>query len=134
MRNWISKKLSTQGLSTRALIFGIVLFILAITLAPPLQHYLNQRAQINSLRTQLSDSQKMLANAQAELSRWNDPNYVANQARARLHFIFPGERSYVIIGPEQTNDPNQSTKISNSFPIGIPWYQRIIASITSTNP
>lgn len=134
MRNWISKKLSAQGLSTRALIFGIVLFILAITLAPPLQHYLNQRAQINSLRTQLSDSQKMLANAQAELSRWNDPNYVANQARARLHFIFPGERSYVIIGPEQSADPNQNTKISNSFPIGIPWYQRIIASITSTNP
>ena len=134
MPNWLTKRLNSGGLSTRALIFGIVLFILAITLAPPLQHYLNQRAQINSIKAQLSDSEKMLANAQAELSKWNDPAFIANQARARLHFVFPGERQYVVVGEDQGSETNQTTKISNGFPIGLPWYLRIIASVTSTNP
>jgi lauroyl/myristoyl acyltransferase len=40
----------------------------------------------------------MLDDAAAELAKRNDPEYVASQARARLHFIFPGERQYIIVG------------------------------------
>ncbi len=92
-RKSIKSGLNRRGLSNRALIVGIILFALAVTLAPPIQHYFTQRAQINSLRTQLSDNQKMLEDAATELAKWNDPEYVASQARARLHFVFPGERA-----------------------------------------
>jgi hypothetical protein len=51
-----------------------------------------------------------------------------------LHFVFPGERQYVVVGEDQGVETDQTTKISNGFPIGLPWYLRIIASITSTNP
>ena len=130
----IQSGLKKRGLSNRALIVGIVLFVVAITLAPPIQHYFTQRAQINSLKTQISDNQAMLDKAAAELAQWDDPEYVASQARARLHFVFPGERQYVVVGEDQGSETNQTTKISNGFPIGLPWYLRIIASITSTNP
>lgn len=132
-RKSIRSGLNRRGLSNRALIVGIILFALAVTLAPPIQHYFTQRAQINSLQTQLSDNQKMLDAAAAELAKWNDPEYVASQARARLHFVFPGERQYIIIGNGEITEGEQETKVSEQLPIGLPWYSRLISSITSTN-
>jgi cell division protein FtsB len=125
--------LKKRGLSNRALIVGIVLFVVAITLAPPIQHYFTQRAQINSLRTQISDNQAMLEKAAAELAQWDDPEYVASQARARLHFVFPGERQYIVVGDDEITADDQQTKISGQLPVGLPWYSRLISSITSTN-
>jgi hypothetical protein len=59
--------------------------------------------------------------------------YVASQARARLHFVFPGERQYIIIGNGEITEGEQETKVSEQLPIGLPWYSRLISSITSTN-
>ena len=129
----IQTGLKRRGLSNRALIVGIVLFVVAITLAPPIQHYFTQRAQINSLKTQISDNQAMLDKAAAELAQWDDPEYVASQARARLHFVFPGERQYIVVGDDEITGDGQQTKISGQLPVGLPWYSRLISSITSTN-
>jgi cell division protein FtsB len=129
----IQSGLKKRGLSNRALIVGIVLFVVAITLAPPIQHYFTQRAQINSLKTQISDNQAMLDKAAAELAQWDDPEYVASQARARLHFVFPGERQYIVVGDDEITGDGQQTKISGQLPVGLPWYSRLISSITSTN-
>ena len=129
----IQSGLKKRGLSNRALIVGIVLFVVAITLAPPIQHYFTQRAQINSLKTQISDNQAMLDKAAGELAQWDDPEYVASQARARLHFVFPGERQYIVVGDDEITGDGQQTKISGQLPIGLPWYSRLISSITSTN-
>jgi cell division protein FtsB len=129
----IQSRLKKRGLSNRAFIAGIVLFVLAITLAPPIQHYFTQRAQINALKTQISDNQAMLEKAAAELAQWDDPEYVASQARARLHFVFPGERQYIVVGDDEITTESEQTKISGQLPIGLPWYSRLISSITSTN-
>ena len=132
-RKRIELALKKRGLSNRALIVGIVLFVVAITLAPPIQNYFTQRAQINALKTQISDNQAMLDKAADELAQWDDPEFVASQARARLHFVFPGERQYIVVGNEEIENNDQQTKVSGQLPVGIPWYSRLISSITSTN-
>jgi cell division protein FtsB len=132
-RKSIELGLKKRGLSNRALIVGIVLFVVAITLAPPIQNYFTQRAQINALKTQISDNQAMLDKATDELAQWDDPEFVASQARARLHFVFPGERQYIVVGNEEIENNDQQTKVSGQLPVGIPWYSRLISSITSTN-
>jgi len=132
-RKHLSSNLKSRGISNRALIAGIVLFAVAVTLAPPLQHFFTQRAQINSLEKQLADNQAMLEKASQELALWNDPEYVASQARARLHFVFPGERQYIVVGNDEIGDQNTEPKVSQQLPVGIPWYSRLISSITSTN-
>lgn len=132
-RKKIKGGLKRQGLSNRALILGVILFVLAVTLAPPLQHYFNQKAQINSLKSQLQDNQAMLDSAAKELALWNDPEYVASQARSRLHFVFPGERQYIVLNEDSGDVTPDATKVSEQFPVGIPWYSRLISSITSTN-
>jgi cell division protein FtsB len=128
----MAKKSNT---SARWLAVVTVAFIFAITLAPPLQHYFAQRAQINSLRAQVNDSDNALEKAREELAKWNDPEYVATQARQRLHFVFPGERQYIVLdapkSEEEANGP--VAPISTLIPNGLPWYGRLIASITTTN-
>jgi cell division protein FtsB len=132
-RKGIQSNLKKRGLSNRALIAGIILFAVAVTLAPPLQHYFTQKAQINSLENQLADNQAMLDKATKELLLWDDPEYVASQARARLYFVFPGERQYIVVGNEEITNNNSEPKVSEQLPVGIPWYLRLISSITSTN-
>ncbi len=132
-RKGIQSNLKKRGLSNRALIAGIILFAIAVTLAPPLQHYFTQKAQINSLENQLADNQAMLEKAKKELLLWDDPEYVASQARARLYFVFPGERQYIVVGNEEITNNNSEPKVSEQLPVGIPWYSRLISSITSTN-
>ena len=121
--------------SARWLVVVTVAFILAITLAPPLQHYFAQRAQINSLRAQVNDSNNALEKARQELAKWNDPKYVASQARTRLHFVFPGERQYVVLDAPKSDSQGDgpAAPISDQIPLGLPWYGRLIASITTTN-
>ena len=132
-RKGIQSNLKKRGLSNRALIAGIILFAVAVTLAPPLQHYFTQKAQINSLENQLADNQAMLDKATKELLLWDDPEYVASQARARLYFVFPGERQYIVVGNEEITNNNSEPKVSEQLPVGIPWYSRLLSSITSTN-
>jgi cell division protein FtsB len=124
-----------KSISGRSLAFATVLLILAITLAPPLQRFFAQRAQINSYKTQIASAQSALSAAQQELEKWNSPAYVEQQARIRLHYVFPGERQYVVIGAgsaaSTTTQP--AAPISNQIPTGLPWYSEVVASITSTN-
>ncbi len=129
------KLVSSRGISGRTFAFVTVLALMAITLAPPMQRYFAQRAQINALRTQLNDSQSALNNAKHDLALWNDPAYIASQARTRLHFVYPGEIQYVVTGVEQTsaNAGAPAAPIADNIPLGLPWYGRLISSITSTN-
>ena len=124
-----------RGVSARNLAVATVLVVVAFTLAPPMQRYFAQKAQINALRTQLHDSQATLDAATNELAKWNDPAYVASQARTRLHYVFPGEHQYIVIGATTTGskDGKPAGTISTNIPAGLPWYAKVISSITSTN-
>jgi cell division protein FtsB len=131
LRGVFSDFAESRGISTRLLILFIVLFAMAVTLAPPTQHYFAQRAQISALEASVESNKKKLIEARAELERWQDPNYVKSQARSRLHFVLPGERQYIILGAESNEDSEDSASINQDFPLGVPWYSRIISSITS---
>ena len=122
-----------RGISTRLLILFIVLFGVAVTLAPPTQHYFAQRAQISALEADVESNRKKLEEARAELQRWRDPEYVKSQARDRLHFVLPGERQYIILGlnTQIDNATSSAASINQDFPLGVPWYSRVISSITS---
>jgi cell division protein FtsB len=118
--------------SNRVLALSVILFILALTIAPPVKHYFTQRAQISALKSQLSADNAALQKARQELSLWQDPDYIKSQARERLHFVLPGERQYIVIDNSTTDTNNTSTKIASALTDGQPWYARLIASISET--
>ncbi len=118
--------------SGRGMTLAIVLFILAWTLAPPAQRYFAQRAQINSVRAQVASNNQALADAARELEKWKDPEFIKTQARERLHFILPGERQYIVTDSTEPTSTAPSTAVAKDIPSGLPWYNRLIASITET--
>ena len=125
-----------KSISGRSLAFATVLLILAITLAPPLHSFFTQRAQISVYGAQLAASQKTLQEAERELTLWSDPRYVASQARIRLHYVFPGEREYEVL---TNNNPIAVqavpvAPIEGVAPGTVPWYSRVLATITSVRP
>lgn len=119
--------------SPRALILFTVLFIVALMVAPPLQNYFVQRAQISSLQGEVNQARADLEAAQAELARWRDPEYIKSQARDRLHFVMPGERQYIVLGIDDEKSAGGVTAapVAENFPLGIPWYARLLSSITA---
>ena len=124
-----------KSISGRSLAFATVLLVLAITLAPPLHSYFAQRAQINAYIAQLAASNATLQAAEKELTLWSDPTYVATQARIRLHYVFPGEREYVVLSNTAPTAAQTVpvAPIEGVAPGGVPWYSRLVTTITSAN-
>ena len=96
----------------------------------PLRNYFSQRAQINALRSQVTANQQALDEARKELELWNDPNYIKSQARTRLHFVLPGERQYILSNNVNLEGKNNTNDVASNLPSGVPWYSRLIATIT----
>ena len=116
----------------RPLVLIVIIFIFTLTLAPPIKNYFTQRAQISALKSQVATDRTALEQARAELSTWQDPNYVKSQARERLHFVMPGERQYIVTGSEITQAEPQTTQVAKQLPEGAPWYTKLIASVTES--
>ncbi|CAB4667469.1 unannotated protein [freshwater metagenome] len=114
-------------INTRAVGLVLIALILVLFLAQPTQRYFAQRAQINALVQQVNASEERVVKAKAELERWNDPAYVKAQARARLHFVMPGETQYIVIDP--SSKTQNEIKVSSDVPLDVAWYQRVISSI-----
>ena len=121
----------TRG-KARPLVLIAIIFIFTLTLAPPIKNYFTQRAQISALKSQVATDRTALEQARAELSTWQDPNYVKSQARERLHFVMPGERQYIVTGSEITQAEPQTTQVAKQLPEGAPWYTKLVASVTES--
>jgi cell division protein FtsB len=116
---------ATRFLFVTAFFFGAIVLV-----GSPLQKYFAQRSQINALRSQVAASQKALDDARKELELWNDPAYIKSQARARLHYVLPGERQYILTNDVTLEGTSKSNSVATNVPAGVPWYTRLIATIT----
>lgn len=116
--------------ATRFLGVATVLFGVIVLIGSPLQKYFAQRAQINALKIQVAANESALIEARKELELWNDPNYIKSQARTRLHFVLPGERQYILANDVNLEGTDNSNEVASNIPSGVPWYSRLIATIT----
>ena len=116
--------------TTRFLIVATFFFAVIVLIGSPLRNYFAQRAQINTLRAQVTANQKALDDARKELELWNDPNYIKSQARTRLHFVLPGERQYILANDVNLEGKTNTNDVASNLPAGVPWYSRLIATIT----
>lgn len=116
--------------STRFLAVAAFLLLIIVMIGSPLQKYFAQRAQINALSTQVEASRQALEEARKELELWNDPNYIKSQARARLHYVLPGERQYILTNDITLEGKDKTNEVAANIPTGVPWYTRLIATVT----
>ena len=78
---------------------AVVICAIALSLAYPVREYIAQRRQIDQLVAQRQATVgRAGAGCSAEAAQLNDPAYIEQQARDRLHMCMPGQTCYVIIG------------------------------------
>jgi len=92
-----------SALTPRAAILTVVIAVVVASIALPLRDLVAQRNRINALRDRQTTATAELRAMNEQIARWNDPAFVAVQARERLHFVLPGQVGYVVL--EADNAP-----------------------------
>jgi len=82
-------------LTTRATLLAAVICVLVLTLAYPLRLYLQQQAQVTALTKQNAAAQARVDALRTEVGRYGDDAWVEDEARRRLHYVMPGDQTYV---------------------------------------
>jgi cell division protein FtsB len=117
------------NLTGRAAMLALVVCLLAISLAYPLREYLSQRGDIADYRVAVAQQEERVAELQKQQERWSDEAYVQAQARERLHYVMPGETSYVVLG---SDDAPASGGVVEALPSATkrsPWFTDLWSSV-----
>ncbi|MEZ5115294.1 MAG: septum formation initiator family protein [Candidatus Nanopelagicales bacterium] len=115
----------------RAAVLVLVVAALALTLALPVRAWFAQRAEIAALRDDVSAAEQRVADLQVRHERWQDPAFIAAEARRRLHFVMPGEVGYVVIGADQAVPESGAAAVAGED--GSTWYARLWSSVRAAD-
>jgi cell division protein FtsL len=124
-----------RGVTGRALILVGVLVLLVVVLAAPVHRYLATRTALSQAQQQRQSNQAELAQLQQQAGQWNDPAYIAQQARARLQFAMPGDTVYVVVPPNakpRTGDAAPRDSTATRIP-GDSWNERLWGSVRTAD-
>ena len=78
----------------------LVVAVLTVSYASSMRAYLQQRAHITDLKSQIAAKESNIDDLEREKRRWHDPAYLQAQARERFGYLMPGETSYVVLGED----------------------------------
>jgi cell division protein FtsB len=118
-----------SNLTGRAAVLALVVCLLAISLAYPLREYLSQRGDIADYRATVAEQEERVAELQTQHERWSDEAYVRAQARERLHYVMPGETSYVVL---ESDDAPAGDGVVDALPTETkrsPWFTDLWSSV-----
>jgi cell division protein FtsB len=117
-------------LTGRAAILAVVVCAISMSLAYPVREYVAQRRQIAKLEQQQAQALKDLQKLGERSKRLDDPAYIRQQARARLHYCGVGEKCYVVL---DTSKKAKQPKAGSPPQAKAPWYQTLWESIEAAD-
>jgi cell division protein FtsB len=119
-----------KAFSGRMLALAVVMIAITIMLAPTVKIFIDKRAEIAALEADIAASKADQDDLKRQVSRWQDPNYVKQQARDRINMVMPGETGYWVFGSdlpagESAGPPGAAAK----DPANLPWVDSLWESI-----
>lgn len=108
---------------------GSVMLLLLLMLGPTGKSWYDQRQRLGQLDEKVSAQEENVSELKRERELWQTDEYVESQARKRLKFVKPGERSYTVVDPEATGpdvDPETGTVQGKT---NQPWYDQVSSSV-----
>jgi len=120
-----------KAFSGRLLALGVVMIAITILLAPTVKIFLDKRAEIAALQADIAAKQTKQEDLKRQVSRWQDPNYVKQQARDRINMVMPGETGYWVFGSDLPASQSSGTAgaASAQDPANLPWVDSLWESI-----
>ena len=114
--------------TSRAAVLAVVICAIALSLAYPVREYIAQRRQIDQLQAERQVLTTQLRKLEQQQGRLNDPAYIEQLARDKLHLCMRGNTCYVVIGNNPPHSAGQTDAASLT-----PWYERIWQSVQQAN-
>ncbi|WP_327680189.1 FtsB family cell division protein [Kitasatospora sp. NBC_00458] len=123
--------------TSRATVLVLVLCSLVAILAYPTRQFISQRSEITAQRAKAEHARQQVEQLRREKARWQDPEYVKVQARARLHYAMPGETPYIAVDPAAPGGsgsslgapPPAQDPAAGPVKTGRPWYASVWDSV-----
>ena len=120
-----------SSVGTRRVLVSFVVIVLLQQAAGPVQAWFAQRSQLATLRAEVAARQAAVGELEDQAERLQDPAYVEDLARTRLHMVRPGEQSYIVVGgqrPVITDAPLVTTVATD---VGQPWWTTLVKHIAA---
>jgi cell division protein FtsB len=119
-----------KAFSGRMLALAVVMIAITIMLAPTVKIFFDKKAEIDALNADITASQVKQDSLRQQVSRWQDPNYVKQQARDRINMVMPGETGYWVFGSDLPAGTSSSqTGAAAQDPADLPWVDSLWESI-----
>lgn len=120
-----------KAFSGRMLALAVVMIAITIMLAPTVKIFIDKRAEIAALEADIAASKADQDNLKRQVSRWQDPNYVKQQARDRINMVMPGETGYWVFGSDLPAGASgsQPGAAAAQDPADVPWVDSLWESI-----
>ncbi|MFF4379222.1 septum formation initiator family protein [Kitasatospora sp. NPDC001547] len=123
--------------TSRATVLVLVLCSLVAILAYPTRQFISQRAEISAQRAKADHARQQVEQLRREKARWQDPEYVKAQARARLHYAVPEETPYIAVDPAgqgaRSSVPAAPASSGGTAQAAKPWYASIWDSVDAAD-
>lgn len=110
--------------------------VMGAILAPVLSGYLRQRADIRAAEERIEQEKVEIAELEGELEKWQDKDYVEQQARERLRFVKEGETAFTVIDDRETVYTEAlpgMAPVSDEVLTASPWYGQVWESVKIAN-
>jgi cell division protein FtsB len=120
-----------KAFSGRMLALAVVMIAITIMLAPTVKIFFDKRAEIDALEADIAAREAEGDSLRQQVSRWQDPNYVKQQARDRINMVMPGETGYWVFGSDlPAGESSSPTGAAAQDPADLPWVDSLWESIT----
>ena len=119
-----------KAFSGRMLALAVVMIAITIMLAPTVKIFIDKRAEIAALEADIAASKSAQDDLKRQVSRWQDPNYVKQQARDRINMVMPGETGYWVFGSDlPAGASGGQPGAAAQDPANLPWVDSLWESI-----
>ncbi|GAA3065754.1 MULTISPECIES: septum formation initiator family protein [Actinomycetes] len=118
-----------RTLSGRLIVMTLVALVVVSFLVPTVRTYLQQRSELAELEAGIAEEQQRQDALESEISRWDDPEYVRQQARERINLAMPGERQYHVIGDLTGEDDTPENQEDSEVRTDLPWAEALWDSL-----
>ena len=119
-----------KAFSGRMLALAVVMIAITIMLTPTVKIFFDKKAEIDALNADIAASQVQQDSLRQQVSRWQDPNYVKQQARDRINMVMPGETGYWVFGSDlPAGSSSSQSGAAAQDPADLPWVDSLWESI-----
>lgn len=116
--------------SVRLLFFLVMIALLVSLVAPSVIQWIRQEQERDQIIQELQAARERQSGLTQKLELWNNPDYIAAQARERLGFVKPGETQYSVLDPGPDYQDVAQMAAAGSKGPERPWVQNFVVLTT----